>query len=88
MTTLFFMGVNRQNVSGVSWKLWRINRQGCTVRLSWGPAKLDARRVVPSHSLQTKTLVFSSEEVAIGEEKRRIAEKLRNGYERKPRRRR
>ena len=28
MKTFFYMGRNRQNVSGVSWKIWKIERRG------------------------------------------------------------
>jgi hypothetical protein len=82
--TFFFMGRNPKNKSGVSWK---INRAGSNVRVSWGPAVLKKRKVVPAGTLQTKVVRFSSAVMAATQETTRILAKLRKGYERKARRR-
>jgi len=87
MKTLFYMGSNKQNVSGVSWKVWKIQRKGRRVQTWWGAAHLVRRKVVPTHSLQTKSWTFRTEEAAREDEQRRIREKLNGGYERNPRNR-
>jgi predicted DNA-binding WGR domain protein len=78
----FFMGRNRKNKSGVSWKLWKIQRQGRAISLLWGPATLRRRKVVPQF-LQSKTLRFRSAAAAREAESRRIANKLKKGYQRR-----
>ncbi len=84
MATLFFMGRNDANVSRVSWKLWRIRRDGKHVTASWGPAQLVKRRLQPRHELQSKTWEFRNEDSAREFEAERIRLKLRDGYERNP----
>jgi predicted DNA-binding WGR domain protein len=84
--TFFFMGRNPENKSGVSWKMWKIERAGRTVTVFWGPVVLRKRRVVPSAKLQTKVFRLSSEATAKAFELARIESKLRSGYQRRPRR--
>lgn len=80
MKTFYFMGTNPNNKSQVSWKMWRIARKGRTVKVSWGPAKIENRKVTPVATLQGKTWTFSSEAAAKADEERRIREKLNGGY--------
>jgi len=84
MKVFFFMGRNPQNVSGVSWKLWRIERRGRSVEVSWGPAVLRRRRVVPVGILGSRVRTFPTLAEARAFELGRIAEKFREGYERRP----
>jgi hypothetical protein len=84
MRSFFYMGVNPKNKSGVSWKIWKIERSGRRVRVQWGPAILVNRSVRPKGSLQDKTLSFSSEGAARSYERSRVRSKLTKGYERKP----
>jgi hypothetical protein len=85
MRILFFMGRNRRTVSGVSWKLWKIRRQGRSVTALWGPAVLKRRRVVPANTLQSRTWRFWSTTAAKASLVRRMASKLRKGYQRRTR---
>ena len=87
MKVFFFMGRNRQTRSGVSWKVWKISRQGRCVTRYWGPARLDGRRVVHGSYIQSCTCKFVNEVEAAAFEQRLIASKIKKGYERKPRRR-
>jgi hypothetical protein len=50
MKTFFFVGKNKGNVSGISYKIWKINQSGRMVEVQWGPAKWDKKRrkVVPA----------------------------------------
>jgi hypothetical protein len=87
MKTLFYMGRNDQNLSGVSWKIWKIERRGKRVKASWGAAGVIRRKVVPKYLL-SRSWSFRSEQVAREDEQRRIAEKLSGGYQRTPKRKR
>jgi hypothetical protein len=87
MKTLFYMGRNDQNISRLSWKIWKIERRGKRVTAWWGAAEVGPRRKpVPKYELQTKSWTFRTEEAAREDEQRRIREKLNGGYERNPRR--
>jgi hypothetical protein len=87
MKTLFYMGRNDQNVSRLSWKIWKIERKGKRVTTWWGAAEVGPRRKpVPKHDLQTKSWTFRTEEAAREDERRRLQEKENEGYERDPRR--
>jgi hypothetical protein len=88
MKLFFFMDHNPENKSGVSWKLWKIERRGRAVSVWWGAAVLSRRRPVPAGSLRTKTWRFRSEALAEKFEQQRIANKIRSGYKRMTRRRR
>lgn len=85
MKIFYFMGRNPKNKSGVSWKIWKIGRTGRTVTTSWGAARLQKRKVVPSGTLQSGVFRFPSIEAATSYETRRIQSKLRKGYERRTR---
>jgi hypothetical protein len=87
MKTLFYMGLNPRTLSGVSWKIWKIQRKGKYVQAWWGPAHVVRRKVVPKSTLQTAQWTFRSEDAARKEEHRRVADKLCEGYETKPTRR-
>jgi hypothetical protein len=86
MKTLFYMGRNPRNVSGVSWKIWKIERRGKRVQTWWGPAHVVKRKVVPKYRLQTKSRTFRTEEAAREHEQRRIRDKEYKRYQRNPRR--
>ena len=85
MKRFFYMGRNARNRSGVSWKLWQIERKGKKVHVSWGRVALIKRRVVPAGSLQNCWWGFRSESEAKNNEQDRIKEKVAKGYERTPR---
>jgi hypothetical protein len=85
MRVLFFMGRNSRNVSGVSWKLWKIKRRGRSLTAFWGAAVLQDRRVVPANTLRSRTWTFRTPAAAEASLKARIDEKLRKGYERRTR---
>ena len=84
MKIFFYTGRNERNVSGVSWKIWKIERKGKRLQTWWGPAEVLQRQVVPKF-LQTWSANYPTENAAKEDEKRRINEKTREGYERKPR---
>ena len=89
MKTLFFTGRNLDNISGVSWKVWKIQREGRIVETRWGPIKIVRRRIVYSRVLSCKRWpAFPTLEAAEIFYERKVREKLRAGYELKPRRRR
>jgi hypothetical protein len=88
LKVFFYMGRNPDNKSGVSWKMWKIERNGRVVTTWWGPAHINGRRVTPSRALQSKTVEFSSAGDAKEHERLRVQNKLWVGYERQPRRRR
>lgn len=81
MRTLYFMGPNPENVSGKSFKMWRVARRGRTIQIWWGRATVDkSRRVVPAQELQSKTWTCRSEAAAISDVENRVSEKIREGY--------
>jgi hypothetical protein len=84
MRTFFYMGLNTRTKSGVSWKIWKIERAGLTVTTLWGPARL-AAAPVPTANLHENKRSFSSAAAAIEHETARIKNKLTKGYERCPR---
>jgi len=86
MKTFYYMGPSEINVSGVSWKIWRVSRAGKQVTTSWGAAKIVNRRVVPVGQVQSKARHFSSAEEAAAYERDRVQSKLRKGYQRSARR--
>lgn len=85
MKRFFYMGRNERNRSGVSWKLWQIERKGKKVHVSWGRAALLNRRVAPAGTLQNRWWGFRSESEAKDNAMARINEKIAKGYERMPR---
>jgi len=87
MKTLFYTGRNDRNLSRLSWKIWKIERQGKRVTASWGAAEVIRRKVAPKYLL-SRSWSFRSEQAAREDEQRRIAEKLSEGYERTPKRKR
>jgi hypothetical protein len=91
MKTLFFMGRNEKNKSGVSWKIWKISRKGRRVITHWGAARIVGRKVRAVGRMQSnirRTPAFTSVSEASAYMKRRILTKLRKGYEVTPRGRR
>jgi hypothetical protein len=88
MKTFFFVGKNENNLSRISCKIWKIRRSGRRVEAQWGPARWDKqkRKVVPVGLLQRKAWSFRTREAAEHDAERRTQEKLREGYERVPRR--
>jgi hypothetical protein len=87
MRIFFFVRRNNALKSGMSSKIWKIERKERVVTVWWGAAKWDskARRVRSRFELQSKTFRFSSEAEAIRDSEARIAEKIGEGYERSPR---
>lgn len=85
MRTLFFMGRNYKNISGVSWKIWRIEQKGRRVRVLWGPATLFGRRAVLVGVVGKRSWTLGSAKAAREDARRRVAEKLARGYEQQPR---
>lgn len=87
MKTFFYMKPNPENQSGVSYKIWMIERKGRIVTTSWAPAECFGRRLYPAHDPQSHAVRFRTEREAIDDEQRRVRSKLAKGYDRKPRRR-
>ena len=88
MKTLFFTGRNPANASGVSWKVWKIKREGRVVETRWGPIKVVNRRMVHSKVLPHKKWpAFETIEAAKEFYEAKVQEKMRAGYEVKPRKR-
>lgn len=85
MKIFFYMGRNSATKSGVSWKIWKIERKGCSVTTFWGPAALKKRKVIPERPLISKTRKFQSVKAACAFEEERIQNKLGKGYERRTR---
>jgi len=88
MKIFFYIQNNPKNKSGISSKIWKIERKARTVTVWWGHCIFDpsTRKPVPNSKLVTKQWSFKNEEEAREAEKKRISEKLREGYERSPRR--
>jgi hypothetical protein len=86
MKLFFFMDRNPNNKSGVSWKMWKIERIGREVTVWWGPATVVRRRPTPVNTLQSKTWRFRTDERAKEAEQQRIQAKLNKGYKRMVRR--
>ena len=87
MKIFFYMGRNLENKSGVSWKIWKIERIGFNVKTYWARAILVRRRVIPVGNFQSKTRKFRSINTASAFEAERIRVKIQKGYERQPKRR-
>jgi hypothetical protein len=88
MKTLFFTGRNPSNISGVSWKVWKIKRTGRIVETRWGPIKIVNRRIVHARGLPGKQWPpFESVTQAKAFYEAKVREKLRAGYELAPRKR-
>lgn len=83
MKTFYYLGPNENNKSRVSWKMWRIHRQGRKITAWWGPAIIVNRRVTKANTLQSTSWSFPTEAAAKANEKRRIHEKIRGGYKQK-----
>jgi len=86
MKIFYYMGDNHKNRSGVSWKMWKIERSGRMVTVWWGPATIIRRRPTPLNTLQEQSWTFPSEKAAKEDEEDRITEKLAKGYKRTARR--
>jgi hypothetical protein len=63
--------------------MWKIERRGRTVRVWWGPATVEKRKIAKAASLQTKSWTHSTIDDAKADEDRRIQEKLKGGYSKK-----
>ena len=90
MKIFFFMGRNDKTKSGVSWKIWKIQRKGRKVTTWWGAATLVRRKVVPKGKLQSsirRTPTFATVADAARYEATRIARKMAKGYQLRTRRR-
>lgn len=89
MRKYFFVGPNKRVKSGLSIKVWKIERRACRVQVWWGRARLDEsrRRVRRKGKLTTAWWDFPSPASAEEALQRRIHSKVREGYKRNPRRR-
>ncbi|OHE58158.1 MAG: hypothetical protein A2Z47_05790 [Thermodesulfovibrio sp. RBG_19FT_COMBO_42_12] len=87
MKIYFYMGRNENNLSRVSWKIWKIERKGRILTTWWGGAEIVNRQPRAKHDLQRKSWTFRTGSEAKKEEDMRINSKCRKGYERKPYRR-
>jgi hypothetical protein len=85
MKIFFYMGRNPNNKSGLSWKIWKIRREGRRVTAYWGRAALVRRKPVVASKLQAVSWVLGSVKRAALFEADRIEEKLAKGYERRTR---
>ena len=85
MKILFYMGRNEATKSGVSWKIWKIERKARTVNIFWGRAVVEKRKVVPAQRLQNKSIVFQTYQAAEESVEKRIKSKIARGYERRTR---
>ena len=84
----FYFGRNPRNISGMSAKIWKIERRATTVTVWWGRAQLIDRRPVDVSGFESKAWPpFKSVKAAREFEMKRIEVKLRQGYQRNPRRR-
>ena len=83
MKMLIYFGSNVKRVYGVSKKIWKIQRRGRIITAYWGSAIWTGKRPQPGQ-LRSRTWRLRTEALAIAEEKRRINEKLNEGYERIP----
>jgi predicted DNA-binding WGR domain protein len=81
MRVYFFFGRNDALKSGVSFKIWKIERRGRDVHVWWGRAIYNAktRRPEPERELSTKKWRFNSDEQAIAQLANRIDSKLKEG---------
>jgi len=86
MKSFRYTGTNPKNKSGVSWKIWRIERRGRTITFFWGPALIQKRKILPVGVLQSRKSVFPTIHAASDHEEKRIREQMRKGYERTVRR--
>ncbi len=84
MKILFFTGRNPKNLSGVSWKVWKIEQKDRAVTVWWGPVEVIGRKVVPSSRLQSKTWRFQSEASAKEDADRRMTKNLTKGTKERP----
>jgi predicted DNA-binding WGR domain protein len=89
MRVYFYIGRNEALKSGFSSKIWKIERHQRSVQAWWGRAKLNTktRRLQPQQDLLTKSWRFGSEAKAITAMNDRIGSKVKEGYQRSPRRR-
>ena len=88
MRIFFYMGRNPDNISGVSWKLWKIACKGRRIQTWWGRVRLNKRKILPAGELQTQVRTFPTHAAALEHAERKISAKVARGYETKPRRRR
>ena len=58
MKTFFYTGTNPKNKSGVSWKIWKIQRSGRTITTQWGPVEVRDRVVVVKGRLRNVADAF------------------------------
>jgi hypothetical protein len=83
MKVFYFTGFNENSESGVSSKLWKVERDRRRVSVWWGPVAVTKRRVIPTGRLQ-QCWTFSGTEATLFETKR-IHSKEVGAYERRPR---
>lgn len=86
MKSFLYTGPNSGNQSGVSWKIWKIERKGNRVIRRWSPLTVVKRKALPVSLLQRNERRFSSEDAAKKFEHELIQNKLAKGYKRSLRR--
>jgi hypothetical protein len=87
MKIFFYVGRNEENLSGMSSKIWKIQRTGRSVTTYWAGAKMaKSRKLAAVGKFSSKKTTFPSLRDAEEFESRIILRKLKSGYERKPRR--
>ena len=84
MRTFVYMGPNAANKSGVSWKVWKIERRDRKVTVWFGKATVKLHKLVPYNTLSSKSWTFRTDKAAIEAVKKRIQEKENEGYEKIP----
>jgi hypothetical protein len=89
MRKYFFVGPNKQLKSGLSFKVWKIERRNRRIQVWWGRGRFDEsrRRVRSKGILTTRWWDLPTTSAAKDEMQQRIRSKVRSGYKRNPRRR-
>jgi predicted DNA-binding WGR domain protein len=80
MTTLFYFGPNKNNVSGQSLKTWRVQVSGRTLTTWWGRAYYLGRQPRAQGRLATESWVYPSVREAWKDRAKILQSKLNKGY--------
>ena len=87
MKKFFYMKRNPRNISGVSFKIWKIERKGRKVTTWWAPAECTHHKVhiAKGRTFRRHVLHFRLDQDAIDHEKRRVKSKKAKRYVQFPR---
>ena len=85
MKIFCFHGPNRKTKSGISSKLWKIERRGRKLYIWNGPADMIGRKTVVRAKLVARVISYKTEEAARAGEAKRIQAQKAHGCYRKPR---